>query len=317
MKQYIAYLVLLLISGQASSSDNSRLILTLQDSVEIKSSNVLLKDIVKSVQGDIVIYEQLKNIKLGEFGRVNQYRKIHKDEIEYLLSKNTSQKIKLNSSASVIVRQIFVPHSISDVSVDIEDLLLKNLNGKYEKVQVTNLNKEKEIKIPVGNVSYKYSLNRIKPSKRFTIWLDIYINQKHYQTMPLWYELTAYGKTYITKRRIRKGELINAVDFMLVERDLTMYRNPYSSAEFSNSRASKTLLEGSVLLSDQVEKLPVVYKGQIVKVISEYGNVIINASGIAQQDGEMGDVVSVIRSNSSNKFNGIVLKPGLVKAMGS
>jgi len=306
----------MLLAGQAVANNESRLTLTLLEKVDVRQSDVRLDNIVSAVTGDMKLYQKIRETKLAELERVNQFKLIDTDKIRYLVSRLAGDVVAIRGGRSIAVRQLSRPFSVAKISHAIEADIDEKIRALYKIYQIEDLNKNLELKLPYGEVTHKYSLDNTRLGRRTCVWLDIYVNQKHYQTLPMWYEIYGYGPAYVAKQRIDKGMPISPDDFVLVDRELTLLHAPVAVGDLQNVRVSSVLQEGEVLLSEHLEKLPAVYKGQLVKVIAEYGDVVINTTGIANEDGNKGGVITVSRDGSMDEFRGIVLGSGIVRATG-
>lgn len=90
-----------------------------------------------------------------------------------------------------------------------------------------------------------------------------------------------------------------------------------SKERLTGMRAKRTLRAGEVLTEEILEPIPLVSRGQKVVLRATYGGVEVTAIGVAESDGMLGDVISVVNSTSGKAVHAYVVGEGIVEALGT
>ncbi len=84
--------------------------------------------------------------------------------------------------------------------------------------------------------------------------------------------------------------------------------------QIKGMRASRFLRSGRVLTTDDLEPIPLVTKGEKVTLKAVVGAVEVSVVGIAQADGNQGDVIPVTNARTDKEVPAVVSGPGEVEA---
>ena len=101
----------------------------------------------------------------------------------------------------------------------------------------------------------------------------------------------------------------------LSERDVTQVRGAYFSDMLSleGMQARRTLSIGDIITDGHVEKVPVVRRGDAIRLVARAGRMSMSAAGEAMQDGGIGDRIRVKNSDSGKVVYGHVLEDGAIQ----
>ncbi|MFH1021844.1 MAG: flagellar basal body P-ring formation chaperone FlgA [Planctomycetota bacterium] len=117
------------------------------------------------------------------------------------------------------------------------------------------------------------------------------------------------------KRNLGRHEIIGPED-VAVERieNSPVARQALGRVEDAIGRRVKAYIrQGSLVIAGTVEILPVVRRGDFVRVVSRFGSVAITVKGVAREDGAPGAVISVENPDSNKVFPARVTGPGAVE----
>ena len=119
----------------------------------------------------------------------------------------------------------------------------------------------------------------------------------------------------VASHMIRRGEEMALVGCELSERDVTQVRGAYFSDMLSleGMQARRTLSIGDIITDGHVEKVPVVRRGDAIRLVARAGRMSMSASGEAMQDGGIGDRIRVKNSDSGKVVYGHVLEDGAIQ----
>lgn len=300
------------------NANTSVLTLDMRNRVVVSDSQVLLKDVVNNIAGDAQIVNELSTLVVMNIGDTNQFRKINRDKLSYEISKNMNDiSVVYSGAESTYVRVKTKSHNIKKVIEEIQYKISDELTDVSANVSINYVGNFYDITMPRGKVTYAYTLPSSVIQKRIPVWLDLYVNSKHYQSIPLWFDATIIADVMVANTRIQAGQLLtfNVIDRR--KKDISLYKNRHVKiSDLDNLRVKRDVRAGEVLTEAVIEKLPPVFNGQIVKVLSKQNNVTIVVDGIALDDGKLGDKVRVQRQGSNRVFSAIVNNPGQVTAIG-
>ena len=167
-----------------------------------------------------------------------------------------------------------------------------------------------DLYVPTGKINIVPVLKDNTPlNKRMSIWVDIYVNNDHYQSIPVWFAVTVRAPVLVMTREANKQYFANDVV------DITAIKGrPVNEAQIENTRFRRELEIGDAITDVAVEKLPNVIKGAQVIVQASAGNVIVKSVAVAMKDGMPGDKIKVRKPDSQIEYVVEVIGKNLVTA---
>ena len=319
MKLIFLIITLLLSNINLSYACNAEVILTMRDKVIVNESIVKLADVVEMFSGDARYINKIKSMNVLNLGNTVHYKRIDQDVLSSIIrSKIGGVNVVFNGSNNTVVKVKTQKINIDDIVNEITDDISQLIAPITEDYTVKYISKIKNFSIPAGLVSYKYKLPSSVIKKRVSVWTDIYVNSMPYKSIPLWFDIKVLDDVAVATTKLKAGKNLNLNDFALEKKDLTLLdKDVLKSKDVKNLRVTKSILPGEVLSYSLLGEIPLVSRGQKVKVISSYGNVSIFVKGYALDDGDLGESVRVKRNGTKRIFNAVVEKQGLVSAIGS
>ncbi len=127
-------------------------------------------------------------------------------------------------------------------------------------------------------------------------------------------DVRLYENVLVAKNRVKSRDPISVSDFM-IERVETnkLVGNPVKEfSELEGMRASKTISKGKILTESMLELIPVVRRGERVKIVYESGVLHVESYGIAKKDAVVGEVVEVKNTASGRNVYGRASEEGIV-----
>lgn len=302
----------------SASSSATTLTLDMRNRVVVSESNVTLADIVKQMHGNKQLINKLSTLIVMNVGDTNQFRKLNRDKLSHEISKYTDNlSIKFSGAENTYVRVKTQTYNIENIINEITNKISAELEDVSTEFSVKYVGDTREISIPSGTVTYKYQLPDSVIKKRIPVWMDLYVNSKHYQSIPLWFNASIMADVVVANTRISAGEQLTNNIASFSRKDISLYKNRHiKTHDLNNLRIKRDVRAGEVLTEGSIEQLPPVFKGQTVKVISKHNNVTIQVSGFALDDGKLGETVRIKRTGSNRVFTAVVNNPGQVTAIG-
>ncbi len=112
----------------------------------------------------------------------------------------------------------------------------------------------------------------------------------------------------VAKRAMFFGERVQTADFDWAWRDVTFAQDGVPSPEeIANRRIKSALRANDILFSGMLEHEKALRRGDIARVISGHGDWEVSVTGVAQQDGEIGDTVTIKNPKTNKDMVGVVV----------
>lgn len=133
--------------------------------------------------------------------------------------------------------------------------------------------------------------------------------------VPVWLAVSAYRPLLTTQRALRPGDPVSEKDVVMRERDVTALDGiALDSVDgLTGLRARRYLPANAVVRRGDLEPAPPVVREQQVAVRVSAGRVQIEARGVAQQDGEAGEVIRIRNPGSAEVYLAKVTGTGVVE----
>lgn len=142
------------------------------------------------------------------------------------------------------------------------------------------------------------------------------VDNKVVKNMSVRGKIEALARVVVAAEPLKKGLVLQPQHLNVVEMDISEISSPKLDAqELIGMQLTRALPKGSPVLGSYAETLPVVIRGQKVKMIIESGSLQLTASGFAHSDGKLDQMIKVQNINSNKIVHGRVSGPGVVEVM--
>lgn len=129
-------------------------------------------------------------------------------------------------------------------------------------------------------------------------------------------KVTALAPIAVSACPLKKGQTLKAEHLLTRVMDISTIRNPELNLKsLVGKRLIRSLRGGSPVLRSQVEAVPVVHKGDRVKIVINSGPLRLTASGLARNDGTVNEMIRVQNSSSNKIVHCRVTGPGRVEVI--
>ncbi|MHC4697732.1 MAG: flagellar basal body P-ring formation chaperone FlgA [Planctomycetota bacterium] len=146
--------------------------------------------------------------------------------------------------------------------------------------------------------------------------VDVTTNGRIVQTVPLVVQVSMLGRVVAARRAINQGATIRAADVDLVSMSVTRL-DKLGFADVAlviGQRAKRFVPTGTLLEPAMLESVPLVRRGDYVKLTSVVGTVRVVTAARATEDGVFGEVITVrAADNKRVEFDAVVAGPGAVQ----
>lgn len=132
-------------------------------------------------------------------------------------------------------------------------------------------------------------------TRRMCVWLDFDVDGRTVKSIPVWFSVAAYRQVPVAGRALRPNALTSSADFILSEIDVAAIGKPAASsiAEVTAKRVRRYIPASSPVGADDFSTPPAVMRHQEVNVQITSGTITIEAKGVSQEDGAIGQVIKI------------------------
>ncbi len=118
----------------------------------------------------------------------------------------------------------------------------------------------------------------------------------------------------VTSRALSKGTILGDSDIYLKEFDTRRLTSPYftNPGELIGREIKRAITANQIISPTLVEKKLLIRKGDLVYIEANKGAMLIRMTGTAEQDGALGEQITVINSRSGKKVYGYVKSQGVI-----
>jgi len=126
--------------------------------------------------------------------------------------------------------------------------------------------------------------------------------------------LVAYKTVYVAARAVARGQVVGEGDIRRERRDVSSLRGPVltRSSDLVGMRVKRSVQAGRVWQPRDIETVPVVRRGELVRLRLQSGGLRIDGTGKAGEDGRLGDFIRVLNVVSKRYVTGRVDEEGTV-----
>ena len=170
--------------------------------------------------------------------------------------------------------------------------------------------------VPKGDLTYDVipSNPGILSSSSFSMIFKV--DGKVVKNMSVRGKIEALAQVVVAAEPLKKGLILQPQHLTLVAMDIGEIANPeLDSHNLLGLQLTKTVAKGAPVLASIVETLPVIKRGQKVKMVIESGALHLTASGFAHSDGKVDQMIKVQNIESNKMLQGRVSGPGVVEVM--
>ncbi len=170
--------------------------------------------------------------------------------------------------------------------------------------------------LPTGDLSYEVTPSNpgILGSSRFSIIFRI--DNTVVKNMSVRGEIEALAQVVVCSGPLKRGEILRPQHLKTALMDISSLANPgFAIDEFVGKKLQRTLRAGSPVLLSMIESLPMVRRGEKVKIVVNAGPLHLTATGLASSDGVLDEMIRVRNINSNKMVYCRVTAPGLVEVM--
>jgi flagella basal body P-ring formation protein FlgA len=149
--------------------------------------------------------------------------------------------------------------------------------------------------------------------------LELYVDGQLDRAMTVTVDCRYFRDVVVTTRAVRRGSLLESDAFVVEERDITALKHGWFDAleDLNDLQSARPIGVGEIVSHRHVEPIPVVHRGDDITMAVTTNNMSLEATGIALQDGGVGERIRVRNLDSGKIVYGRVVDASTVRISGS
>jgi flagellar basal body P-ring formation protein FlgA len=308
-------------AGQIPQADK-HVQIELQMNAIVTGRTYVVSDIAIVRASDVALKTAVENVKIGNAPRVGYMDQVTRAELAQIVGMRLfgiGEHIELLGAKAVKVRSAGQIVDMQWVADEAKFFLTRKLATKFDNVQISLVSALAEVDVPVGKIGLKprpIDVNRF--TRRWPIWMDILVDGAVYRSVVVPFNVQVTASVYTARRNLPEGTVVTAGDFVSRQEDVSELVEKLLTADSMQGamRIKKPLTAGQIVLREHVSPEGVILRGDHVTLRIAVGDVSIETSAVAQQDGGIGKIIKVKPEKSSEAISGRVVAPGVVQADG-
>lgn len=178
----------------------------------------------------------------------------------------------------------------------------------------------RDIVVPAGTVkvAVRPISNAALMTKRMSVWVDVWADDRFIQTVPVDFEVSAYERGYVADSAAPQGSPLDQVRMQAIDVDLTTLsaKSPLTSAasqSIGDMQLRRSVAAGQVVTRDSIESRPAVARGDWATLRAIAGAVNLESRVEVLEDGRNGQMVHVKLPNATAPMLARVVGPRTVE----
>jgi len=302
----------LLWPGVVAPGHAAQVEIVLQDEVALSGGHYSLADIARVESGDTGLAKRLSAIVIGRSPRPGFKTRLSRNAIAARLEAlypGTIRDFKWSGQARVTVRSTGVAFSGERLNQLAFEFLNQRLQADFRDYRIEAVSVPRDLLLPPGAVSVKARLRENAYfTRRISVWVDIHVDGKFVQTLPLWFALSIHQQVLVAAHDLERSEAVSARGLHKAYVDITRAGGRVVSElkSVSGMRLKQPLAAGSILTEEMLQPVPAVSSGQRVRVTAKVGNIQLNTRAIALSDGRLEQKIQVRNPDSGELYSVVV-----------
>jgi flagella basal body P-ring formation protein FlgA len=237
---------------------------------------------------------------------------------EYLISSQSlSQDISWKGSPTVTVLRRGIDIGPETISTIIDEYIAKNAGDLPEaEIRFVPESLPLPFTLQEGGLTHEIipSNPGILASSRFSIIFRI--DGKVVKNISVRGKMEALTRVVVSSGPLKRGQILEPQDVTTAVMDISAMNNPGLDMEdFIGKKLQRSIRAGSPIYFSMVAALPLVRRGERVKIVINSGPLHITATGLARSDGLEDEMIRVQNISSNKIIHCRVAAPGLVEVI--
>src|SRR5690554_558119 len=309
-------ILLLLFSAVPVFSYDNQIRIVLSPEAEVAGEEYCLGDIALLEGGEPGILAELAGISLGQAPRAGNFRWLYQSYLELSLQRagwpadtyllEMPSRVKIYGACQKVTGEM--------LAETLNGMLEEYICPEWEEWWLESLGLPTEITLPPGEVRVELENKPVSLSPgSLLLRLKILLAGEEYRTIPVSCRLRVKAGVLVLTTDLVKSAVLTEDKYQREVREITRSNaitGPLAAGEF---RTTRPLRAGKVLEDRDIEPVPTVTKDSRVRVIARGTSLLVIVAGLAQEDGKLGEEISVKNVESGEIIQARVIGPDEVE----
>ncbi len=298
-----AFLVLPSRTGAQSNA------LSIDEDAVVSGSDITLGDIA-TIEGDLGFITRAENIVVGSAPLPGRKRSVKRPLIEARLRQHdiNPRVVRISCPEEFTVTTAYRSFSVEEIQNMTRDYILAHMPWDRDMVEISGFICE-PVRVPTGSIDIRFEPNPNENYRgRFTAHMVFGVDGQDAEQQRVSAYITVVAPVAVARRKIERHEVVERDDFTMKPHDITHFAGTpvMDASDIAGMRTKGRIRDSEVLKLDFFEKAPLVYRGEIVRLVVETDFFHISAPGEVLEDGCIGETVKVSNLSSDKKVYGTV-----------
>lgn len=309
--------LLQMVCAAAPARASERPVLSLKPAVVVHSDAVLLADIADGKTLGREYARQWGTIVVGRSPLAGQTRLVTLETIRLRLRQAgiNPDEIVFKGSKDVQVTREAMTLPVERIKQAVEAEIRARMPWKNEDVTIESIAFDETIQLPSGELAFQIEPNRNETFLgRTLLALHLVVNDQPVRRVWVNATLSVMTDVVVVARPLGRNQPIEPADLTRERRNRAeLTSDVVDSIEAAlGHRTTRMIYPGTVLQSNMLVLPPLVKRGDVVKIVAHSGSLTITATGLARQQGSLGEMVRVMNTDSNRVITARVAGPGEV-----
>jgi len=292
--------------------------LVLRAHASAEGDRVTLGDLAELRRDEAGVGARLLSLDLGPAPRVGQPAHLDRAQLESwirLREPRLASRLHWSGAASAELERASQQLPAAALDEAARQALGAWLASRSDRFEIEPQRSLEPVQLPLGRVATKVRpLSPVGlPASHMAVWVDVSVGGRFERAVALDYDVRAWREAWVAATELARGEDLDETRASRAEVDIAAAAQPLWTQPVAHARLRNPVHRGQALAALHVEERPPVVRGERVAVYSRQGDLSIETSAEALQDGRAGQDVLVRIATSSAPVMARVLKPGLVE----
>lgn len=312
-----------LVSAQAWAEPAADVVrLVLKSEAIVSTNEVRLRDVAEITVNKPSLQRSLEDLLIAPAPRVGYVEQVTRLQLNNLLKarqESAASQIEWAGASLTKIRTSAQTVAAADLSAAAVDGVRSQLGNQFPSLEIKPGAAPKDVSVPNGDLTL-----RIRPIDsnqlyaKIAVWVDILVNGSIYRSVVVPLYLHLDSEVLIAKRNIPEGSSAVAADFEIRKENVVGVNGVLAKSALvgSSPRLRKAIAQGQILTSKHLVQTGAVLRGDWVKLIYIDAAISLETRALAEQNGQIGDVISLKLNNNADSITGRIVAAGVVEAQG-
>lgn len=293
--------ILVLLLGCLLGTARANLVLQIKKTVEVCSKDVLLGDLVKDASQLPDKWADRRVMAAPTAGEMSYHALT---AIAYALSQYSDMKnVTLSGEPVISISRKDRKLKKDEFHDPLMAYLKKTDPWKGKDLKINLLNIPSNMRVPVGDTTYRISRIDKKTSKGYSVaYVKVVVDGVDTTEVPVGLEIQLMTKVWVVARNLDRGHLLEKSDLRGEMHVVDATANNISCAEdLAGYEVNRTLTAGTLLRRNEINKPMCAKRGDWVAINAVGKNLQVTLRGKALANGRLGDRIMCVNERSNRQ----------------